>query len=72
VLRRCAVDIGGFPRLGQRLAVRTFCSGTGPRWAERTTTLAGDGGELVRASAVWVAVARDTGRPGLGLAAQRQ
>lgn len=63
VLRRCALDITGFPRLGQPLTVRTFCSGTGPRWAERTTTLAGDGGELVRATAVWAAVDRDTGRP---------
>lgn len=63
VLRRCALDIASFPRLGQRLTVRTFCSGTGPRWAERTTTLAGDGGELVRATAVWAAVAQDTGRP---------
>jgi acyl-ACP thioesterase len=63
VLRRCALTIGSFPGLGQALAVRTFCSGIGPRWAERTTTLASDAGELVRATAVWVAVARDTGGP---------
>jgi acyl-ACP thioesterase len=63
VVRRCSLDIAGFPRLGQTLTVRTFCSGTGPRWAERTTTLAGDSGELVRATAIWAAVARDTGRP---------
>jgi acyl-ACP thioesterase len=78
VVRRCAVDIASYPRVGQRLRVRTFCSGTGPRWAERTTTLA-DGagqadaagaaegtrraGEMVRAVAVWAAVDRDTGRP---------
>jgi len=63
VLRRCAVKIASFPGLGQQLAVRTFCSGIGPRWAERTTTLAGDADELVRATAVWAAVARDTGGP---------
>lgn len=63
VLRRCALDLGGFPRLGQRLTVRTFCSGIGPRWAERTTTLADGDGELVRATAVWAAVSADTGRP---------
>jgi acyl-ACP thioesterase len=63
VLRRCAVGITSFPRLGQRLAVRTFCSGVGARWAERTTTLAGDGGEMVRATAVWVAIAAGSGRP---------
>jgi acyl-ACP thioesterase len=63
VLRRCGVDIASFPRLGQRLTVRTFCSGTGPRWAERTTTLADDRSELVRATAVWAAVDPGSGRP---------
>jgi acyl-ACP thioesterase len=66
VVRRCAVDIARFPRLGQRLEVRTFCSAIGPRWAERTTMLAGSGGEgreLVRARAVWAAVDPATGRP---------
>jgi acyl-ACP thioesterase len=65
VLRRCAVRVSSYPRLGQRLQVRTFCSATGPRWAERTTTLAGGDGqpELVRATAVWAAIDRATGRP---------
>lgn len=63
VVRRCAVEIGSFPVLGQELSVRTFCSGTGPRWAERTTILAAGGGELLRARVVWVAVARDSGQP---------
>jgi acyl-CoA thioesterase FadM len=50
--------------MGERLSVRTFCSGTGPRWAERTTTLSGSGGqELVQATAVWAAVNRADGRP---------
>ena len=65
VVRRCAVRVDSYPRLGQRLQVRTFCSGIGPRWAERTTTLAaGDGdAELVRAVAVWAAVDSESGRP---------
>jgi acyl-ACP thioesterase len=71
VVRRCAVDVTTFPRRGQRLVVRTFCSGIGPRWAERTTTLTdarrdgdgGAGGELIRARAVWAAVDTATGRP---------
>jgi acyl-ACP thioesterase len=62
LVRRCAVSVRGWPRLGERLTVRTFCSGTGPRWAERTTTLAGAAGDLIQARAVWAAVARD-GRP---------
>jgi len=66
VVRRCAVDVTRFPRVGQPVEVRTFCSAIGPRWAERTTTLAdarGDGRELVRARAVWAAVDIATGRP---------
>jgi acyl-ACP thioesterase len=63
VVRRCAVAVAGYPRLGQRLRVRTFCSAIGPRWAERTTTLADGERELVRATAVWVAVDVGTGQP---------
>jgi acyl-ACP thioesterase len=63
VVRRCAVRIDSYPRMGQRLLVRTFCSATGPRWAERTTTLADGGRDLVRATAVWAAVDRASGRP---------
>jgi acyl-ACP thioesterase len=66
VLRRCAVSAGAYPRLGDEVRLRTFCTGVGPRWAERTTTLAGpggvggsagSGGDLMQAAAVWVAVA---------------
>ncbi len=63
VVRRCAVRIDGWPRLSQRLQVRTFCSAIGPRWAERTTTLAAGDAELVRATAVWAAIDRASGRP---------
>lgn len=64
VVRRCTAEIRSFPGIGQELTVRTFCSGTGPRWAERTTTLASSAGELVRTRALWVAVAADSGQPG--------
>ncbi len=63
LVRRCQLAIRSLPVMGERLQIRTFCSGTGPRWAERTTTLLGTGGPLVQASAVWAAVSRDTGRP---------
>ena len=62
-LRRCAVAIHGYPGYGDQVSLRTFCSATGPRWAERTTTLAGPGGDLMQARAVWVAIARADGRP---------
>ena len=64
LVRRCEVRIRELPAMGERLTVRTFCSGTGPRWAERTTTVSSsDGDQLVQASAVWAAVARADGRP---------
>ena len=63
LLRRCELFISSLPAMGDRLAIRTYCSGTGPRWAERTTTLSGTDGELVQARAVWAVVARADGRP---------
>jgi acyl-ACP thioesterase len=64
LVRRCELRIRALPAMGERLAVATFCSGTGPRWAERTTTLSGaDGTPLVQASAVWAAVSAADGRP---------
>jgi acyl-ACP thioesterase len=64
VVRRCELRIRAFPIMGERLTVATFCSGTGPRWAERTTTLSGaDGKPFVQASAVWTAVSAADGRP---------
>ncbi len=63
LVRRCAIAVRGFPQMGERVTLRTFCSGTGARWAERTTTLAGPAGDLLQATAVWAAVDRATGRP---------
>jgi acyl-ACP thioesterase len=63
LVRRCELAIRALPVMGDRLTVRTFCSGTGPRWAERTTTLSGPDGPLVQATAVWAAVSGAEGRP---------
>jgi acyl-ACP thioesterase len=63
LLRRCAVSVRGYPGDGQVVRLRTFCSAAGPRWAERTTTVAGPGGDLIQARALWVAVDESTGRP---------
>ena len=38
LVRRTAVAVRGYPAHGERVTLRSFCSGTGPRWAERTTT----------------------------------
>jgi acyl-ACP thioesterase len=63
LLRRCTVSVRDYPRRGARYRLATFCSATGPRWAERTTTLTGPDGDLVQTTAVWVAIARATGQP---------
>lgn len=39
ILRRSAVSVRRYPRCGEWVELRTFCSATGPRWAERTTTV---------------------------------
>ena len=61
LVRRCALTIRGGPRIGQRLRLATFCSATGPRWAERTTTVTAGGAGLIQARMVWVAVDPVTG-----------
>ncbi len=63
LVRRAAVAVRGYPGLGAPVTLRTFCSGTGPRWAERTTTVAGPAGDLIQARVVWAAVSRADGRP---------
>ncbi len=63
LMRRCELAISSLPMVGDRLSVTTYCSGTGPRWAERTTTLSGADGEAVQARAVWAVVGRADGRP---------
>jgi acyl-ACP thioesterase len=60
--RRVAVAIGGYPARGELVELTTFCSATGPRWAERTTTVTASGRDLMQATAVWAALARDGGR----------
>jgi acyl-ACP thioesterase len=63
VVRRTTIDITRFPVLREELTLRTWASGVGSRWAERTTSIEGaDGGRLL-ATALWVHVDLDTGRP---------
>jgi acyl-ACP thioesterase len=63
LVRRCEVAVRGYPRAGDLLGLRTFCSAVGPRWAGRTTTLATSAGDVIQARAVWVAVTLADGRP---------
>jgi acyl-ACP thioesterase len=63
VVRRMRIRVGRFPRFGEDLAVRTFCSGIGRFSAERRTTVAADGSALVEAVALWICLDVETLRP---------
>jgi len=64
VVRRTALDLGTLPRLRDEVALTTWCSGTGARWAERSTQLASTTGAVLATSvALWVHVDLETGRP---------
>jgi acyl-ACP thioesterase len=46
VVRRSEVVVDGWPRLGERLAIATWCGGTGSRWAERRVSFTSAGGRV--------------------------
>lgn len=58
ILRRLVVDVTALPRFTEMVEMTTWCSGAGPRWAERRTSMAG----CVEAAAIWVYV-DERGRP---------
>jgi acyl-ACP thioesterase len=63
VLRSSDLEIVTTPVYHESVELATFCSGTGPRWAERRTRLTGDRGARVDAAALWVFIDRALGRP---------
>ncbi len=54
VARRTIVVVDRVPRLGEQLTLATFCSGLGPRWAERRVSVTGEDGAGVEAGTLWV------------------
>jgi acyl-ACP thioesterase len=56
VLRRNQLRVRRFPAFGERLTLRTACSGMGPVVSERRTTITGDAGALVEAAGIWVPI----------------
>ncbi len=67
VVRRTMIAVHTPARLGERVDVATFCSGTGRSWAERRTIITGNRGAHIDAAALWIRVDPTTGRPtGLG------
>ena len=63
IVRRSRVEVQRFPTFGEALELTTWCSGLGKMWAERRTTVTGDRGGHVEATALWVFVDRESGRP---------
>ena len=64
LVRRTALRRYGarWPKLGEKLELRTFCSGIGAAWAERRTDVLLAGERVLAAAAIWVPVA-PSGRP---------
>jgi len=60
VLRRLTVRVHRTPRFRANVTLSTWCSGSGPRWAERRTDMVVDDEMAVEAVALWVHV--DPGR----------
>ncbi len=56
VVRRTVVRVEQPVRLFERLALATWCSGTGSRWAERRVSIGGSKGGRIEAAALWVYV----------------
>ena len=62
VVRRARMQVEAFPRFGEPVSVRTFCSAAGRLAAERRTSVCG-GGAAVEAVAMWIHVDTETLRP---------
>jgi acyl-ACP thioesterase len=63
IARRAVFEVFSAARPRELLSIRTWCSGTGSRWAERRTELTGDHGARIEAVMLWVHVDVTTGRP---------
>lgn len=63
VVRRLRMVVARFPRFDERVVLRTFCSGVGPRWAQRRTSLQGAAGARMEADALWIFLDPATQQP---------
>ncbi len=63
VLRRAAIRITHTPRFRADVHLATWCSGVGPRWAERRTDLTVGEGGVAEAVSIWVHVDPERGVP---------
>jgi acyl-ACP thioesterase len=63
VVRRYAMQIAALPNFRDVLDLVTFCSGTGPCWAERRTSVTRGSTPIAEAVALWVFADETRGRP---------
>jgi acyl-ACP thioesterase len=63
VVRRTTLEVTRFPVFRENVTLTTWASGTGSRWAERSTTITGSEGAAIRGTALWVHVDLRSGRP---------
>ena len=65
VVRRTRMRVNRFPRFGEQSTLATFCSGLGRMWAERRTSITGDGDTAgaVELASLWVHLDPLSGRP---------
>ncbi|MGH2955703.1 MAG: acyl-[acyl-carrier-protein] thioesterase [Solirubrobacterales bacterium] len=62
VVRRTRIRAEAFPRFGEQLTLRTWCSGLGRFSAERRTAIRGDSARADSVS-LWICLDLDRGRP---------
>jgi acyl-ACP thioesterase len=62
IVRRTRIRVAAFPRFGEELELRTFCSGIGRFSAERRTSIRGESAD-VETVALWVCLDPERGRP---------
>src|SRR3954447_26388828 len=62
VVRRSYAHVDGWPQIGDRLAVATWCGGVGSRWAERRVSFTNDSGACVDIATLVIHLDK-TGRP---------
>jgi acyl-ACP thioesterase len=62
IVRRTRIRVEAFPRFGEEISLRTYCSGIGRFSAERRTSITGERG-AVEAVALWVCLDPARGRP---------
>ena len=63
VVRRTVIEQRRAAQIDERLALSTYCTGLGSRWAERRVAMVGSGGAQIDAVTLWVHLDPESGRP---------